>query len=698
MMLKRTATGPGIGLASWLGGGSVILVTVAVAAMAIGCAVLLERLVEQQALARVELAVTSARELLRRVGEDILTDTQVLAERPTLQRMLREEPLDRAIPFISRYCEASGNTACAVIGPNQQVFASTAPAPWEAAITARREQGERFLLATRDQPALWWGSIVEVTDLPGWQVGVMRQGTEPLIADLGRQVNARLALHNYATYQAPPEDPLTALHTAAITDSGASAAHLEASNEYAASVPIATASGELIALFDARIPGKEFATITAGFNRLLLTIAIVVALIAGVGGLLYGRWLARPVVQLRDVARRIGRGELSASVPAVAPLEVGALAQSMDEMRHNLLSLTETLRRREAEAQALLNGIVEGVYAVDEQRMIRYVNPQITRLLDMPEQQIVGRFCGDVLQPERVDGLRPCEHKCPIVAARTSGQASAPETLCFSATARRQAIIVSAAPVGGMQVQVLRDETELEAARRARDSVLGNISHEFRTPLAAQLASIELLRDGLPTLSQDQQAELLGNVQRGVLRLMRLVDNLLESVRIEAGQLAIRQQQVDIADVVNEAGELLQPLLAQRRLTLEVNLPEPGLTVSGDSLRLLQVFINLLSNAIKFAPEETTIRIGAKLQEAGPEEGRVEIWVEDQGPGIAGSGASIFERFRRADATEPDAPGLGLGLWIVKSIIDRHDGHVEVQRTADARTRFVVRLPVEASA
>ncbi|MGC4027799.1 MAG: ATP-binding protein [Steroidobacteraceae bacterium] len=695
MMFKRGATGRGIGLASWLGGGSVIVVTAAVAAMAMGCAVLLERLVEQQALARAQLAVTSARELLRRVGEDILTDAQVLAERPTLQRLLREEPLDRVTPFITRYCESSGNTACAVMGPNQQLFATATPAPWEAAATARREQGERFLLATRDGQAVWWGSIVDMADLPGWQVAALRQANAPVIDDLGRQVNAALTLHNYATYQAPPDDPLTALHTAALGGSNASATHLEASDEYAASIPVATANGELVALLDARIPGREFAAITAGFNRLLLVIAVVVALIAGVGGLLYGRWLARPVVQLRDVAQRIGRGELSASVPPVAPLEVGALAESMDEMRHNLLSLTESLRRREAEAQALLNGIVEGVYAVDLQRVIRYINPQIARMLDLPEPHIIGRFCGDVLQPEPVNGVRPCEQHCPILAARASGQASAPETLCFSPSARRQTIIVSAAPVGGMQVQILRDETELEAARRARDSVLGNISHEFRTPLSAQLASIELLRDGLPTLSQDQQAELLGNVQRGVLRLMRLVDNLLESVRIEAGQLAIRQQQVDLAEVVQEAGELLQPLLAQRQLRLEITLPEEQrITVSGDSLRLLQVFINLFSNAIKFAPEQTAIRVGAQVQE-----GRVEVWVEDEGAGIAGgSSVNIFERFRRSDATEPDAPGLGLGLWIVKSIVDRHHGQVEVMRTANERTRFVVRLPLEIAA
>jgi signal transduction histidine kinase len=447
-------------------------------------------------------------------------------------------------------------------------------------------------------------------------------------------------------------------------------------------------------LLDARMSGQTFAATTAGFNRLLWLIAVLVALIAGVGGLLYGRWLARPVVALRDVVERIGHGDLTAAMPPVAPLEVGALARSMDAMRRNLATLTESLRRREAEAQALLGGIVEGVYAVDGERVIRYANPQVGKLLRLPESEIVGRFCGDVLRPALQDGQRPCERNCPIVAARGAGQASAPESLCMADGSRRSAIIVSAAPVGGIQVQVLRDETELEAVRRARDSVLGNISHEFRTPLAAQLASIELLREGLATLDPDAQRELLGNVERGVLRLMRLIDNLLESVRIESGQLAIRAQQVDLPDVVREASELLQPLLDQRRLHLDVQLDTVDATVPGDSQRLLQVFVNLLSNAVKFAPEGSTIRIGGRRLQT-----ELELWVDDAGPGLAeGSGAAIFERFQRAAGAEPDAPGLGLGLWIVRSIIERHGGRVEATRTADHHTRFLLHLPLQEQA
>jgi signal transduction histidine kinase len=297
-----------------------------------------------------------------------------------------------------------------------------------------------------------------------------------------------------------------------------------------------------------------------------------------------------------------------------------------------------------------------------------------------------------VLQPQRVNGVRPCEHNCPIIAARASPQASLREMLCLADGSTRSAIVLSAPPVQGVQVQILRDETDLEAARRARDSVLGNISHEFRTPLAAQLASIELLRDGLSDMPVEAQRELLANVERGVLRLMRLIDNLLESVRIEAGQNSIRQQPVDLAEVIADALDLIEPLLRQRLLSIELDQSGIGVIVRGDAQRLGQVFVNLIANAAKFAPEGSTIRIG------GARSGmHCEVWVEDEGPGVEpGATDSIFERFQRGADSEPDAPGLGLGLWIVKSIIERHGGTVRMQRTGNQRTRFVLSLPQQA--
>jgi signal transduction histidine kinase len=680
-----------VGLASWLGGGSVFVVLLAVAAIAIACGVLLNRLVHQQALVRAQLAVATARELLRRAGEDALSDARVLAERPTLQRLLEPDASSGLEPFLRRYSDSTATDVAAVIRGESAIAQSGPPVNWTEIATAMQEQGERFLIAPKSGEAIIWGAAAPV---PGSDVRAvtLKFTSAAVLENLSRQVGAQLSVTNFATYHAPPDDDMTPLHTQALASTGGVAGgRLAHGDQYAASMVLAAQTGEVVGLLDARLSSAEFAAATRSFEWILAVVAIVVAGIAGLLGVLYGRWLARPVVALRELADCMGRGEFSTAIPAVAPLEVGALARSMDEMRRNLVDLTETLRRREAEARTVLSGVVEGVFAVDMERRIRYANAQVSKLLQRPEDEIVGQFCGDVLQPRASNGERPCERNCPILAARDSPQSSAREMLCLRDGTTRSAIVLSAPPVHGVQVQILRDETDLEAARRARDSVLGNISHEFRTPLAAQLASIELLRDGLRDMSPEAQQELLSNVERGVLRLMRLIDNLLESVRIEAGQHSIRLQPVDLLDVVVDARDLVAPLLRQRQLSVSIDESGIGAIVRGDAQRLGQVFVNLLANAAKFAPEGSMIRIGG--QRSGSQ---IEVWVEDEGPGVPdGSGMAIFERFQRGVGSEPDAPGLGLGLWIVKSIIERHGGSVRMQRTDAQRTRFILSLPQE---
>src|SRR5262249_33436319 len=156
------------------------------------------------------------------------------------------------------------------------------------------------------------------------------------------------------------------------------------------------------------------------------------------------------------------------------------------------------------------------------------------------------------------------------------GKASATERLLLPDGQWRMVVVTSASPGDDQQqVQVLRDETDVEASRRLRDAVLANISHEFRTPLTAQLASVEWLLDQIPDLSREEIASLVVALQRGTLRLTQLIDNLLESVRIESGQDSMRRQPVALDEVVEEAIDMMRPLFAQRGQQVQVDLPYP---------------------------------------------------------------------------------------------------------------------------
>ena len=144
--------------------------------------------------------------------------------------------------------------------------------------------------------------------------------------------------------------------------------------------------------------------------------------------MLIGRYWISAVERLTEAARRLGSGDLAAAIPVGGGKELAVLGNTMDEMRRNLVGLTSELRRRETEAQAVLGGIIEGVYAVDEQRRIRFLNPQAERLLNVSAAEATGAFCGDVLKPQRdARGRRPCDYACPILQARRDGAARATE-------------------------------------------------------------------------------------------------------------------------------------------------------------------------------------------------------------------------------------------------------------------------------
>ncbi|HEX9472981.1 MAG TPA: ATP-binding protein [Steroidobacteraceae bacterium] len=682
-------------LATWLSAGSLLIVLVALTVMALASSVIVSQFAARQALARAELAASSAREYFRRLGESNLIAARALAGNPTLMRLL-EDPAAPALGlFLRNYCESVRATSCLVRRADTIIAASAAAPAWPEIAAARAEQGERFALGPRGGGPPLLGALVPTATHPDFEVLMLQALAGTVLTEAGRQSGATIDVQSLASYRAPDADPLTPLHAAALTNGVHAAARVAALDCYAASVVMINATGEPVALLDARLPAADFDRSAAAYRRAVILVALLVAALAGLAGLVSGRWLAAPVVRLAEMARRIGQGDFSPAVPTVVPRELDSLAHAMDEMRQNLIELTARLRSREAQAQAVLSGVVEGVFVTDEQRLIVYANLQFTRSAPGAASGVIGRFCGDVLHPHLASAERPCERACPIIAARQGRAARAAEQLKLADGLVRSTIIVSAPPADGRQVQLLRDETELEAVRRARDSVLGNISHEFRTPLAAQLAAIEMLRDGIDTIDTAGQHSLLANVERGVLRLMRLIDNLLESVRIESGQLELRRQEVSLEATAREATELMRPLLAQSELDVALDFGAlQGGTVPGDAQRLQQVYVNLLSNAAKFAPRGSTIRIGA-----APAGARVETWVDDAGVGLPpGDPGAIFERFRRGDNAEPDAPGLGLGLWIVRSIIERHAGTVRVERTADAHTRFVLSLPGGASA
>jgi PAS domain-containing protein len=218
-------------------------------------------------------------------------------------------------------------------------------------------------------------------------------------------------------------------------------------------------------------------------------------------------------------------------------------------------TLTATERSQREELDAVLDGVDEGIVAIDPEGRVHYANRQFLALVG-------ARARGCARPATSPEFMLPVEARAPEPGRFPR----------FGAAARalrrhRLAAPADRAPAVGQrrrELLVVREENAIEAARAMRDRILANLSHEFQTPLSAQMASIELLRDHLRG-SEDAIAVQLADAQyRGSMRLSQLVDNLLDSVRIESGEMRLRRQPVDLAAVVREAVELITPLTDQR--------------------------------------------------------------------------------------------------------------------------------------
>jgi len=237
--------------------------------------------------------------------------------------------------------------------------------------------------------------------------------------------------------------------------------------------------------------------------------------------------------------------------------------------------------------------------------------------------------------------------------------------------------------------RMLARERELVSRLRELDDLktafIATISHELRTPLTSIIGFAEVLSE-LGT--SDDEREFSGYISRESRYLENLIGNLLDSSRIDAGRLSLDRQRVDLADVAAEAVDLVGYVYPQRRTDMELTV-EPADTL-GDPARLRQVVMNLVENAAKYTAPGDAIAVRVRGSAA-----TVRLTVEDAGPGIPGSEReAVFERFHRIPGS--GRSGTGIGLFLVRQLVEAHGGRVWCEPGRTAGTRFVVELPPSA--
>lgn len=239
--------------------------------------------------------------------------------------------------------------------------------------------------------------------------------------------------------------------------------------------------------------------------------------------------------------------------------------------------------------------------------------------------------------------------------------------------------------------QLMDANQQLIQLNERQEAFVGNVAHEFRSPLAVFKGALDNLADGLYGPLAPDQTEPVGMCQKEVNRLKRLVGDLLDLTRIEAGRLPMAKEPVVLQDILAAMAQLYGGLLKERNLSFAVDLPEAKAVVIGDRDRLQQVFVNLISNAAKFTHQGG---IQVRLMRDGQE---FHVEIEDTGGGIAEEDLErIFDKFERVGRAE-EQEGSGLGLPIARDIIELHHGRIWAESQPGRGSRFIVRLPVAPS-
>jgi signal transduction histidine kinase len=231
---------------------------------------------------------------------------------------------------------------------------------------------------------------------------------------------------------------------------------------------------------------------------------------------------------------------------------------------------------------------------------------------------------------------------------------------------------------------------ELLELDKLRSAVLSNVSHELRTPLTGILGSAQNLRDGLAGGLTQAQQDYVGMIEKDSGRLIRVVNELLEWGRLQAGHIELHRSTVPLQPMIDEVAMLLGPAADRKGVRIETVAGAPAVQVRVDEDKLKQIVINLVDNAVKFSPPESCVTIRFDTSPRA-----VRVLVEDQGPGVPPEDRPhLFERFFRGHGAD-GAAGTGLGLAIARNLARLHGGDVTLQSGAAPGSRFVLSLPVE---
>ena len=390
--------------------------------------------------------------------------------------------------------------------------------------------------------------------------------------------------------------------------------------------------------------------------------------------------LSRRVQAIAGVARRYSAGDLTRPSRDYGSDELGTVARVFDASVQDLGRRLEELARDRARMEAILSGMVEGVLVLDRQGRVQLVNRAAQEMLTVDAAAVGRRY---------LEVIRHPDISAQLTAVLRGDEVDAHELPLGRDSSR--VFVARAAPVsalgGGGAILVLHDITDLRRADQIRRDFVANVSHELRTPLTAIRGYVEALLDDPGDAGQTQQ--FLEIVARHTSRMERLVADLLRLARLDAGQEPLDMAPCDLQQMFKAVVADLAQTIAAKDQRVDIAVSSDACAINADPAKLHDVLRNLVENAVNYSPEHAAVRV-----EAVRRDGHVEITVSDSGPGIPAADLKrVFERFYRVDKARSRPGGMGLGLAIVRHLVELHGGRATAENRPEGGARFTVTLP-----
>lgn len=371
----------------------------------------------------------------------------------------------------------------------------------------------------------------------------------------------------------------------------------------------------------------------------------------------------------------------------------------LEEKVEEIEKLNQKMQKEKAKDEAILYSIGEGLVVTDEEGKVEFVNDGFEDILGKSKQEVIEQHIAEAT-PVRNEDKEEVNFESEILSQvlEENKEVKSEQDYYFAredGSIFPVSITVSPIELDGEvigAVEVFRDTTKIRELDKAKDEFVSLASHQLRTPLSTISWYAEMLLDGDAGELTDEQEEFIEEIYNGNQRMIGLVSALLNVSRIESGSLMVKREEVDLIELTHNTLKDVEPKVNKKELTVHEDYDQNTPVIKGDQRILRIILQNLISNAVKYTPQEGDIGINI-FPNNQEEMVQVEVW--DEGYGIPEEQQDqIFEKLFRADNIETkDTTGTGLGLYVVKSILEKTGGDIWFESEEGEGTTFYVQIP-----